>query len=157
MADFVTIKMKEEADWQAIIDALPEDTLAPIGIATNVVRNPLKKLNVGSQQSASEGKPLLIGQPASEVVGQRVNLLSLGIRSFRRNDGQAIYMEHWDGVSGVVDIEDILLLDPVALAANKGRIKFLLTDEVQASLEVGPLRALIDAGFFENEGFTSYP
>lgn len=156
MADFVTIKMKEEADWQAVIDALPEDTLAPIGISTNVVRDPLKKLNIGSSQNAADGKPLL-GQAPSDLVGQRINLVSLGIRNFKANDGQALYMEHWDGVSGVIDVEDLILLDPTALAANKGRIKFLLTDEVQASLEVGPLSVLIANGFFENEGFTSYP
>lgn len=127
--------MKEESDFQAVINALPDDPLPKIDVSPNIIRDPLKKY---------------------VVPGEKISLSELGIRNVKANDGQQIYMEHWDGIEGVIDIEDIILLDPTALAANKGRIKFMLTDEVQASLQVGKLKVLIDLGFFENEGFASY-
>jgi len=89
--------------------------------------------------------------------GNRIFLSDLGLRELLRERGaQAVYMEHWDGVSGVIDIADILLRDLAALNANAGRIKFLMTDDMRASIEFGALKRFIDAGLFENEGFSVY-
>lgn len=101
---------------------------------------------------------LLPSNPLSKLQpGRNMRMSDLGLRELYRKDGQAIYMEHWDGASPVVDIEDIINLVPAALAANKGKVKFWLTDEVQASISSGKLKKLVDAGLFDVGPYSSYP
>lgn len=90
------------------------------------------------------------------VTGRNIFLSQLGLRNIKSVDGQAIYMEHWNGVAAPINIQDLVTADPVALAANKGRIKFFLTDEMRVSISIGQIKKLVDYGFFQIEGYTSY-
>jgi len=113
-------------------------------------------------KSVADVEAIVAALPASNPLskfepGAKLYMSDFGLRELLRRAGQSVYMEPWDGASGVVNIEDILLKVPAALDANKGRIKFLLSDEVQASITFGKLKKLLDAGIFENEGFASYP
>lgn len=96
--------------------------------------------------------PLSMLQP-----GRHHRMSDLGFQELKRIDGQAVYMEHWDGVSAVVNIEDLMNLVPAALAANKGKIRFWLTDEVQASISHGKVKKLVDDGLFLVGPYSSYP
>jgi len=101
---------------------------------------------------------LLPSNPLSKLQpGRHHRMSDLGLMELKRIDGQAVYMEHWDGVTAAVNIEDILNLVPAALAANKGKVKFWLTDEVQASISSGKIKKLADAGFFAVGPYSSYP
>lgn len=122
MADFVTITMKTEVAWQAVIDAKPDSDIF------------------------SKFQP-----------GRKLFMADLGLRHLRRSDGQAIYMEHYDGATPAVKIEDIINLDATALAANHGKIRFWLTDEVRASIESGEIKKLIALGILDAPVYSSYP
>lgn len=99
--------------------------------------------------------------PKSNVLSRlisvdKVYLKDLGLRNLNNPAllaGQALYMEHWDGLSPPVDIRDLLLGDKSAFSSNKGRIKFLHSDEVQQSIQVGLIKKYIDAGLFEVESY----
>lgn len=93
---------------------------------------------------------------AKLVTGGKLYLPELGSRATQGLPAQGLYMEHWDGASGVVEVVDILNRVPAALEANKGRVKFMLTDQVRASLERGMIARLLDLGLLVNEGFASY-
>lgn len=86
----------------------------------------------------------------------RIYIRDVGLRELHNNSShqylaQAVYMEHWDGVSAPLDIGVILAGQAGAL--NRGRVRFRYTDEVARSLDTGLLAKLIAAGLFVNEGF----
>lgn len=149
MSKFITIKMKTVGEIQAIINAI--GTPNPLDLSTN--------------------------KPASAALGRlnlpgRVYLQDLGIREVgydrqRFKTGQALYIEPWDGVSPVINVADYLLglqgaghavpaerglnifSQESANTVNFGRLRFIMTDEIQVSLEKGMMRTLIDRGVLE--------
>lgn len=154
----ITLKMKTAAEIQAIIDALPP--VNNLDLSTNKATQALQRLN------------------ALAAAGGRIYLQDLGIREVgyarrRAVVGQALYMEPWDGVSGIIDISDFLLRiagaaaghapvsDPIkglnlflreqASDVNFGRIRLIETDEVRTSIERGMIKLLLDLGIMEIE------
>ena len=152
MARRITLKMAEAADIQAVIDALPP--VNSLDLSTNKATQAIQRLNLPT----------------------RLYLQDLGIREIgyarrRAVVGQAIYMEPWDGTSGVIDIDSYLLgvigqghtavetpikgLDIFnrlpASDANFGRIQFQDSDEVRRSLATGMAKLLLDLGIIEIE------
>lgn len=88
----------------------------------------------------------------------KIYLKDLGLRELNNPAllaGQALYIENWDGVTAPIDVRDLLLGNPIYYTANKGRIKFFLTDEVQRSVEYGMIKKYVDAGLFIIEGYSS--
>ena len=121
MPESVTIQMIPEGPFRAAVAALPAD-------------DPLSRL--GS---------------VDKVYVQDLGARELDANSLRKTQRQAIYMEHWDGVSLSVDIA--VILDGLAGSLNRGRVAFRYTDEMARSLERGFLKKVTDAGLFIVEGF----
>lgn len=107
-------------------------------------------------------KALLPSSDAYSRAGtiEKIRLSDLGLRSLRGGDytrhtetGQEITLYPWDGVAAVTDAVDILT--GAVSVPQPSRVRFLLTDTLQKSIEYGVIKEHVDRGFLVIEGYTS--